>query len=63
METIKDLVCGMELDKQKSIATFSFNGKRYHFCSKKCRDNFSDYPSSYIQSWLGMYREGDVYEQ
>ncbi len=63
METIKDLVCGMALEKQKSAATLNFDGKIYHFCSKRCRDNFSHYPDSYIQSWLGLYRKGDAYEQ
>ncbi len=49
MEKVKDLVCGMEIDNDKSKDRFDFEGKTYHFCSESCRDNFSKSPGSYIK--------------
>jgi Cu+-exporting ATPase len=49
METVKDFVCGMEIDKEKSAGSFYHQGKTYHFCSEKCRDDFSKNPGSYIK--------------
>ncbi len=55
METIKDLVCGMEIEREKSGCTFDYQGKIYHFCSRRCKEIFSKDPTSYIKSWLNMY--------
>ncbi len=49
MEKIKDLVCGMELDKKKAAGSFDYKGKTYHFCSERCRDNFRKDPGNYIK--------------
>jgi Cu+-exporting ATPase len=44
----KDLVCGMELEKEKSAGSYDYKGKTYHFCSEECRDQFSKNPGDYI---------------
>ena len=49
MERIKDFVCGAELDKEKSADRYDYEGKTYHFCSQKCRDDFSKDPRQYIK--------------
>jgi YHS domain-containing protein len=49
MEKVRDFVCGMEIDKEKSTGSFDYQGKTYHFCSERCRDDFSKNPSSYIK--------------
>jgi YHS domain-containing protein len=49
MEKIKDLVCGAEVDQEKSTASYDLAGKTYHFCSEECRDDFSQNPTSYIK--------------
>jgi len=49
MEKIKDLVCGSEIDQEKSAGSFDYQGRTYHFCSEICRDNFSKNPGSYIK--------------
>jgi Cu+-exporting ATPase len=45
----KDLVCGMEIEKEKSAGSFDYKGKTYHFCSEKCRSDFSKAPEKYIK--------------
>ena len=49
MEKTKDFVCGVEIDKEKSAGSFDYQGTTYHFCSERCRDDFSKNPSSYIK--------------
>jgi YHS domain-containing protein len=44
---IKDPVCGMAVDLQKSTAASRYRGKTYHFCSFTCRDKFEHEPEKY----------------
>ena len=48
MEKIKDLVCGAEIDDEKSAASYNLKGKTYLFCSEECRDDFSQNPTNYL---------------
>jgi Cu+-exporting ATPase len=45
----KDLVCGMEIDWQKSAGSFDYKGRTYHFCSESCKDQFSKNPDNFIK--------------
>jgi Cu(I)/Ag(I) efflux system membrane fusion protein len=48
----RDVVCGMPLDRQKSLAkghTTKYNGKTFVFCSNNCRAKFLDDPEAYIK--------------
>ena len=38
----KDPVCGMEIDEKKAKFSTVKNDKKYYFCSKNCRDKFSE---------------------
>ena len=49
MEKIKDLVCGMEIDKDESAASYDYQGKTFHFCSEGCRNEFTNSPGVYIK--------------
>lgn len=51
-DKVKDLVCGMEVDKETANGTFEYKGKTYYFCSLSCRDEFAKEPDKY------MVREG-----
>ena len=47
-EKVKDLICGMEFDKDSASASFDYKGQTYYFCSLGCRDKFVKEPDKYI---------------
>ena len=44
--TMKDPVCGMEIDKGESIF---HKGKEYHFCCATCRWAFEKNPAQFLE--------------
>lgn len=46
--TVRDEVCGMEFDADKAKATLTFGGARYHFCSQRCKHQFTEHPGWYV---------------
>jgi len=48
-EKAKDLVCGMEIEKDKAAATYEYKGKTYYFCAVGCRKAFEEDPESYLK--------------
>jgi Cu+-exporting ATPase len=48
MATVKDLVCGMEIDPKTAAAKIDYKGKTYYFCALSCRDKFKADPEKYI---------------
>ena len=49
-EKVKDPVCGMEVDKDKTVATSEHMGKTYYFCSAACKESFDKEPTKYTNS-------------
>ncbi len=47
-ERVKDLVCGMEFDREKAKAVFCYRGKSYYFCSPGCEEKFKKEPDRYL---------------
>ena len=45
--TVKDPVCGMEIDPANAVATEKYQEKTYHFCSAACHDKFKAEPEKY----------------
>ena len=45
--TVKDPVCGMEIDPKNAAAQIDYQGKTYHFCSSACYDKFKAEPHKY----------------
>ena len=43
----KDPVCKMEVDEKTAVATSTYRGKTYHFCSKGCKEKFDQGPEKY----------------
>ncbi|HEU4891618.1 MAG TPA: YHS domain-containing protein [Vicinamibacterales bacterium] len=43
----KDVVCGMQVDPAKAVATSQYGGKTYYFCSKSCKSRFDANPGKY----------------
>jgi Cu+-exporting ATPase len=48
MATVKDLVCGMDIDPDSAAATAEYNGQTYYFCSVACHDKFVAEPEKYL---------------
>ncbi|MCA1595162.1 MAG: heavy metal translocating P-type ATPase, partial [Chloroflexi bacterium] len=47
--TVKDPVCGMDVDPEKAAASFEHEGTTFHFCSHGCQRKFAENPARYIQ--------------
>ena len=45
----KDMVCGMDVDPQKAVAIYDYQGKTYHFCSVACKGSFAKEPEKYLK--------------
>ncbi len=49
-ETVKDPVCGMDVDPKAGKPTATYEGHDYHFCSDKCVDKFTASPDEFIEA-------------
>ncbi len=47
--TVKDLVCGMIIDKSTAL-TWEYKGTTYYFCREECKEEFEKNPEKYISS-------------
>jgi Cu+-exporting ATPase len=47
ISTVKDPVCGMEIDTATAAGTEEYEGKTYYFCSQSCHDSFKAEPQKY----------------
>lgn len=43
-----DPVCHMEVDEKEAAATYTHNGKTFHFCAVSCRDRFAQNPERFL---------------
>ena len=50
MPTVKDPVCGMDLDSDGAAGTETHHGKEYYFCSPACHEKFKANPKRYASS-------------
>ena len=46
--TVKDLVCGMDIDTATAAGKSEHNGQTYYFCSLGCKKSFDENPEKYI---------------
>jgi Cu+-exporting ATPase len=46
--TVKDPICGMEIDPKTAFATREHMGQVFYFCSKNCLEQFDAAPHSYM---------------
>ncbi len=49
-EMTKDIVCGLEMDKQRTFSSLKYHGRWYYFCSESCTREFQRHPEKYIVS-------------
>ncbi len=47
MATVKDVVCGMDIDPNTADSQMEHQGKTYHFCSSACHAKFMTEPEKY----------------
>jgi Cu+-exporting ATPase len=47
MATVKDPVCGMEIDPAAAAASQEYEGQTYYFCSESCQQRFAAAPDQY----------------
>ncbi len=49
-KTVKDLVCGMDVDpKSPDVFKTQYEGETYYFCSELCKKSFEANPGKYVQ--------------
>jgi Cu+-exporting ATPase len=48
MATVKDPVCGMEIDPATAAASEEYEGTTYYFCSQGCHDQFVAEPRRFV---------------
>jgi membrane fusion protein, copper/silver efflux system len=47
--TVKDPVCGMDIDPKDAVGKVEFKGRTYYFCSDECKTKFEKEPGKYIK--------------
>ncbi|MBM4466620.1 MAG: heavy metal translocating P-type ATPase [Chloroflexi bacterium] len=45
---VKDPVCGMEIEDKDAVASHSYEGRTYYFCSRACEEQFLEKPEFYV---------------
>jgi YHS domain-containing protein len=48
-----DPVCGMAIKPEKAVATITYEGQLYYFCTEACKKQFEDSPARFAS-----YRPG-----
>ena len=47
METVRDPVCGMDIDPSSAAGSEEYDGKTYYFCSQSCHERFRVEPEKH----------------
>ena len=47
--TVRDVVCGMEIQPEEAAAVTKFGWKTYHFCSQGCLEKFKSDPTGFAE--------------
>ena len=46
--TVKDPVCGMDIDRATADGKSEYKGQTYYFCSLGCKKSFDKEPEKYL---------------
>ena len=57
MATVKDPVCGMEIDPKEAAATSDYEGTTYYFCAIACKERFDAEPAKFLGGAEGAAAE------
>ena len=50
---VRDVVCGMTIDRSGAAGTSTVRGVTYYFCSAKCKATFDANPAKYESASAG----------
>ena len=53
--TVKDPVCGMDIDPKTAASKSEYHGQTYYFCSPGCKKAFDKEPEKYVQAHSSMH--------
>ena len=53
--TVKDLVCGMDIDPKTAAGKSEYKGQTYYFCSPGCKKSFDKEPEKYVGKQAGVH--------
>jgi Cu2+-exporting ATPase len=56
--TVKDPVCGMELQPEEAFSEIEHRGQRVYLCSKECTEKFKENPDLYLLGASGQKKNG-----
>ena len=48
--TVKDPVCGMDIDPKTAAGKSEYKGQTYYFCSNGCKRAFDKEPERYVKA-------------
>jgi Cu+-exporting ATPase len=50
MGTVRDPVCGMDVDPATAAGSEEYQGQTYYFCSQGCLERFKERPESFVSA-------------
>lgn len=48
--TVRDLVCGMDVNPKTAAGKSEYKGQSYYFCSSGCKKAFDKEPEKYVKA-------------
>ncbi len=48
--SVRDPVCGMEINPQNAVATTGYQGQTFYFCTAECQEHFEQSPERYVKA-------------
>ena len=48
--TVRDPVCGMEIEPKDAAATTAYQGQTFYFCRVDCQQQFNQSPERYVKA-------------
>ena len=56
--SVKDPVCGMDVEAASGVARSDYKGHTYYFCAKVCKDKFDHAPEQFLGESGGKAKPG-----
>ncbi len=56
--TVKDYVCGMDIETAKAAGQSEYKGQTYYFCGAKCKEKFDRNPEQYLSKSAEKSKSG-----
>jgi len=57
--TVKDPVCGMNVDVDSAAGQSEHKGQTYYFCGSSCKDKFDLHPEQYVGKTAGAPKSAE----